>query len=54
MIEELIKPAVARAKDMSKYKYYDHINPHNGDCPDKMKEEYGLSQNEYVAENING
>ena len=39
---------------MHKYKYYDHTNPHNGDCPDKLKKRYGFKQNEYVAENING
>lgn len=46
--------AVARAKDMSKFKYYDHTNPQNGNCPDKMKYQYGFNKSEYLAENLDG
>jgi uncharacterized protein YkwD len=46
--------AVDRAKDMRKSNYYDHTNPHNGNCPDKIKSQYGFQPGEYLAENING
>lgn len=46
--------AIARAKDMREYNYYDHTNPHTGNCPDKMKSSYELNPEEYVAENIVG
>lgn len=46
--------AVARAKDMRKDNYYDHMNLKTGDCADTMKAAYGFTPNEFVAENING
>ncbi|MBW4566859.1 MAG: hypothetical protein KME31_02210 [Tolypothrix carrinoi HA7290-LM1] len=46
--------AVARAKDMSQYKYYNHTNPHTGNCSDKMKYQYGFNKEEYLAENLLG
>jgi len=46
--------AVARAWDMRKYKYYDHMNLKTGDCADTMKVLYGFAPSEFVAENING
>ncbi len=52
--ERVYKLALARAKDMSENKYLDHTNPQTGECPDNMKKEFGLSPNEYVAENAYG
>jgi|FLOH01.1.fsa_nt_gi uncharacterized protein YkwD len=43
--------AMARAKDMHEYQYYDHTNPITGTCPYNMKSEFGLKPNENVAEN---
>lgn len=43
--------ATARVKDMEKYHYYDHVNPTTGECADTMKAQYGLSPDEYAAEN---
>jgi uncharacterized protein YkwD len=46
--------ALARVNDMDKYGYLDHTNPQTGTCPDSIKIQYGLNQNEYVAENAYG
>jgi len=46
--------AVARASDMRKYEYYDHMNLKTGSCADTMKATYGFALNEFVAENISG
>ena len=45
--------ALARAKDMNQYGYYDHTNPNTKTCADTMKSDYGFSNKEYLAENIN-
>ncbi len=45
---------IARVKDMYEYNYMDHTNPKTGSCPDNIKKEYGLNNNEYVAENAYG
>ncbi|KGF71564.1 hypothetical protein DO97_17515 [Neosynechococcus sphagnicola sy1] len=52
--ERVYELAMARAKDMMAQGYYDHTNPFTGECPDKMRPQFGLSANEYVAENIDG
>lgn len=46
--------ALARAKDMRQYKYYDHTNPKTGSCPDSLKTQHGFRTDEYLAENISG
>jgi len=45
--------AVSRLEDMKEYEYYGHTNPQTGMCVDKIKKEYGLKNNEFVAENLN-
>ncbi|WP_055075027.1 CAP domain-containing protein [Pseudanabaena sp. 'Roaring Creek'] len=45
--------ALARAKDMNQYGYYDHMNPKTKTCADTMKIDYGFSDKDYLAENIN-
>ncbi|ELS32795.1 MULTISPECIES: CAP domain-containing protein [Pseudanabaena] len=45
--------AVARAKDMNEYRYYDHTNPKTKTCADTMKFDYGFTSSDYLAENIN-
>jgi hypothetical protein len=39
---------------MDKYGYLDHTNPQTGTCAFSLKSEYGLTSNEYVAENAFG
>jgi uncharacterized protein YkwD len=46
--------AMARVNDMDAYGYMDHTNPQTGSCPDSIKNKYGLSSDEYVAENAFG
>lgn len=46
--------AKARAMDMRAHNYLDHTNPVTGQCPDRMKTQYGLAPTEYVAENAFG
>ncbi|MGA2914303.1 MAG: CAP domain-containing protein [Methanoregula sp.] len=46
--------AMARVNDMDKYGYLDHTNPQTGTCAFSLKSEYGLTSNEYVAENAFG
>jgi uncharacterized protein YkwD len=46
--------AMARAKDMNAYHYYDHTNPVTGACPFNMKGQYGLTDSEFATENISG
>ena len=45
--------AIARARDMNEYRYYDHMNPKTKTCADTMKLNYGFSSKDYLAENIN-
>ncbi len=45
--------ALARAKDMNQYGYYDHTNPNTKTCADTMKLAYGFGDKDYLAENIN-
>ncbi|MBS3124343.1 hypothetical protein J4437_06990 [Candidatus Woesearchaeota archaeon] len=45
---------IERTKDMDEYRYLDHTNPVTGECPDKIKQRFGLSPREYVAENAYG
>lgn len=45
--------ALARAKDMNEYGYYDHTNPKTQTCADTMKASYGFDPSDYLAENIN-
>ncbi|MBD2189763.1 CAP domain-containing protein [Pseudanabaena mucicola] len=45
--------AMARAKDMNEYGYYDHMNPKTKTCADTMKFSYGFKNDDYLAENIN-
>ena len=46
--------AIARVNDMDQYNYMDHTNPVTGTCPDSIKSQFGLSNNEYVAEDAYG
>jgi uncharacterized protein YkwD len=46
--------ALARVNDMDKYGYLDHTNPQTGTCAFSIKSEYGLTSDEYVAENAYG
>ncbi|NDF36045.1 MAG: CAP domain-containing protein, partial [Nitrosopumilaceae archaeon] len=43
--------ALARAKDMYKYDYLDHKNPHTGTCSNNLKSEFGFDQKEGLVEN---
>lgn len=52
--ERVYALAVARLNEMNNMHYYDHTNPVTGNCPYKMKSFYGLTENEDVAENIDG
>ena len=45
--------AMARAKDMNQYGYYDHMNPETKTCADTMKFSYGFKDDDYLAENLN-
>ncbi|WP_055075276.1 CAP domain-containing protein [Pseudanabaena sp. 'Roaring Creek'] len=45
--------AMARAKDMNQYNYYDFTNPQTNLCTDKIKEQYGFKPTEYLAESLN-
>ncbi len=49
--KRVYKLAMARVKDMDKYDYMDHTNPETGSCPYNMKDKFGLSPGEDVAEN---
>lgn len=44
--------ALARVRDVNEYDYFDHTNPITGSCPDSMKNSFGFSSNEYLAENL--
>ncbi|HEY9648411.1 MAG TPA: CAP domain-containing protein, partial [Chroococcidiopsis sp.] len=46
--------AIARLEDMTRYRYYDHVNSETGTCAETMKAQFGLLPTEYVAENIIG
>jgi uncharacterized protein YkwD len=46
--------ARARVNDMDKYGYLDHTNPQTGTCAFSIKSQFGLTSNEYVAENAYG
>jgi uncharacterized protein YkwD len=46
--------ALARVNDMDKYGYLDHTNPQTGTCAFSIKSQFGLTSNEYVAENAFG
>jgi uncharacterized protein YkwD len=46
--------ALARVNDMDKYGYLDHTNPRTGTCAFSIKSQFGLTSNEYVAENAYG
>lgn len=46
--------ALARINDMDKYGYLDHTNPQTGTCAFSIKSQFGLTSNEYVAENAYG
>jgi len=46
--------ALARVNDMDKYGYLDHTNPQTGTCAFSIKSQFGLTSNEYVAENAYG
>lgn len=45
--------ALARAKDMNAYNYYDHMNPITGSCPDTIKSQFGFNEKEFATENLN-
>ena len=44
--------AIARAKDMNQYSYFDYTNPQTKLCTDSMKSGYGFQSKEYLAESI--
>ena len=44
--------ALARAKDNYDYGYFDHTNPKTGTCAYTIKSQFGLANNEDVAENL--
>jgi len=46
--------ALARVNDMDKYGYLDHTNPQTGTCAFSIKSQFGLTSNEYIAENAYG
>lgn len=50
--QRVFNVAMARAKDNYDYGYFDHTNPKTGTCAWSIKSQYGLSQNEDVAENL--
>jgi len=50
--ERVYNLAAARLNDLIAYDYFDHTNPYTKTCADSMKKAFGLSSDEYVAENI--
>jgi len=44
--------ALARAKDMNQYNYFDYTNPQTKLCTDIMKLNYGFETKEFLAESI--
>ncbi|OYQ66050.1 hypothetical protein B9G53_05695 [Pseudanabaena sp. SR411] len=44
--------AMARAKDMNQYNYFDYTNPQTKLCADTMKLEYGFKPQEYLSESL--
>jgi hypothetical protein len=45
---------IARLRDMSRYHYFDHVNPRTGAYVENMKKKYGFRLDEYLAENLFG